>query len=194
MTGVAFCPVCNLINETGVPCDTCRDESAVSASHAVCRFSNVTPVQALIQHFKYKYIEELQVYIGELTSQYALQTTRLDVDLVLPVPLHPRRYRERGFNQSEIIGRYVAEWLEKPLSTDIVRRHRYTRRQVGKGRRARIRNLEGAFSLVDTKKISGQDILLIDDVYTSGATMQSLARTLERAGAGKISALTLAKG
>ena len=108
-----------------------------------------------------------------------------------PVPLHPARLRERGYNQAELLAREVASTLGAPLRTDLLRRTRATEAQVGAASRtARVRNVEGAFAA--RAALDGEAIVLVDDVTTTGATLESAASALLAAGAGSVYGLAFA--
>jgi ComF family protein len=99
-------------------------------------------------------------------------------DMVVPVPLHPRRRRERGFDQAELLAEVVARRLDLPLVRDNLVRVRHTEEQAGKSRAARIRDLDGAFAVRRPEALAGAVVLLIDDVMTTGSTANACARTL----------------
>jgi ComF family protein len=106
--------------------------------------------------------------------------------LVVPVPLHRTRERERGFNQAE----YLAARLGKPMARRLLRRRKNNPSQTGLSRSERTRNLAGAFEV--TGSVRGT-ILVVDDVYTTGSTLHEIARTLKRSGADRVEALTVAR-
>ena len=111
--------------------------------------------------------------------------------VLVPVPLHPRRLRERGFNQAQLLAREVARVLDAPLSTGALRRTVETPSQVAAATRAeRLRNVRDAFAAV--RPMDGGTVVLVDDVTTTGATLSSAARALLSAGAAKVYALTFA--
>ena len=114
-------------------------------------------------------------------------------DLVLPVPLHPRKLRQRGFNQSVILGRALAGHHRVPLRVDLLRRTGYTLPQVGLDAKDRHKNVKGAFDVRRREEIEGRRILLVDDVYTTGSTVGECARVLREAGASEVVVLTLAR-
>jgi ComF family protein len=119
-----------------------------------------------------------------------------EADVVVPVPLHRRRFLSRRFNQSAELGRAVAQLSELPFEPMAAVRSRPTRQQVGLGQREREDNVRGAFSVPPASKplVAGRRVLLIDDVYTTGATVSALARTLKRAGgASAVDVLTFAR-
>jgi len=116
-----------------------------------------------------------------------------EADLVTPVPLHPRKIRERGFNQSEFLSGAVAAAASLPHRPGLLRKTTPTRSQTGLGRRDRRRNLRGTFSLPAGAAVAGKRVLLVDDIYTTGCTVEECARVLRRAGARGVRVLTLAR-
>jgi len=112
---------------------------------------------------------------------------------ILPVPLHPKRLREREFNQCVLLARPLAVRLGIPLDLDGVERVRHTLPQSASTEVDRRKNLRGAFLVRRPERVKGRSILLVDDVYTTGATLEELARSLLSAGARKVSGLTLAR-
>jgi ComF family protein len=110
-----------------------------------------------------------------------------DVDVVVPVPLHPERLSTRGFNQSDLIARR----LDLPLAPRLLTRTRATPPQTGLTQTERLANVRGAFAASD--RLDGQTVLLVDDVCTTGATLSVCARTLRRAGAGRVLAVTVTR-
>jgi len=114
-------------------------------------------------------------------------------DLVLPMPLHVRRLRQRGFNPCDFLARPLARELGLPVDRGSVARTRDTPPQRGTGRRQRRRNLAGAFAVNDPARVRGRSILILDDVYTTGATVEALSRALISAGAVRVAAYTLTR-
>jgi len=113
--------------------------------------------------------------------------------VVVPIPLHRRRRRSRGFNQAELLARVVSRQLELPLETRILVRARNTPSQVGQGKTARSRNVRGAFRCRSPRRLRGRRVLLVDDVLTTGATVSEAARTLRRGGVIGVTAAVLAR-
>jgi ComF family protein len=114
-------------------------------------------------------------------------------DRIVPVPLHSGRQRERGFNQAELLAHYAVDDKTKILPA-LVRRIRATPQQVGLDAVSRRKNLEGAFAAVQPEQTVGKRIVLVDDVLTTGSTLQQCALALLEAGATSVSAVTLAVG
>lgn len=116
-------------------------------------------------------------------------------DMIVPVPLHAFRLWRRKFNQAAELARVIAGRAGKPYRPDVLRRIKRTSRQVGLGARAREENVRGAFVVPESGKpgLSGKRIILVDDVYTTGATVSAATRALKRAGAGDVTVLTFAR-
>ena len=116
-------------------------------------------------------------------------------DLILPVPLHPARLVKRRFNQAAILGRRLALDAGLPFRADILMRHKNTASQGEQTVKGRFRNVRGAFLVPDERKadIDGRSIVLIDDVYTTGATLNACAKTLKKAGAKTVNVICLAR-
>lgn len=162
-----------------------------------------TPLMmALVQAFKYRAKVQLARPLGLLLATACRRFwPEADIDLVLPVPLHGRRFRHRGFNQAFALVREWAVCDHPPLGgpaagvivKDAVVRIRPTPPQTGLGRRDRLRNIKKAFRVDRRQVIAERRILLVDDVYTTGATVDECAHTLLKAGAARVDVLTLAR-
>ncbi len=161
-------------------CGRCQhDPPAFEQSYAV--FDYAEPVGHLIHELKFNARLHVARLLGELMAQdLAARVVELP-DLLIPVPLHARRIRQRGFNQSVELGRFVARGLGVAMLRDGCRRLRATAPQVGKSAQARRRNLVAAFDV--SADVAGQRVALLDDVMTTGSTADLLAQTLKRAGA-----------
>ena len=127
--------------------------------------------------------------LGDLIATTVLADRRLRADVVVPVPLHASRYRQRGFNQAELLGRRVAWVLGLPCE-GLLRRTHATDAQSGLTRQVREINVRGAFVCVEP--LAGRDVLLIDDVMSTGFTASECARALRVAGAGEVVVATVA--
>ncbi len=188
-----MCPLCGLPYEGAGPshqCSTCMDNppSFVKA-RAVLHYGGAA-AEAILR-FKYGRAPHLG---GPLSRLLALATGDLQrPDLVVPVPLHPKRLRDRGFNQSTLLARPVAATVKAAFHPELLKRVRDTGNQTGLSRAERINNLKDAFSVSNNAKVSGSRILLIDDVVTTTTTVREAARTLTRAGALSIEVLSLAR-
>jgi ComF family protein len=115
------------------------------------------------------------------------------IDIIMPVPLHAGRLKERGFNQALLLAYQMSEAHRIPLSLDNLYRTRPTRPQVELSGAERIRNVAGAFALRRPGEVADKHLVLIDDVFTTGATMNECSLVLKKAGASQVTAFTLAR-
>jgi ComF family protein len=170
-------------------CTVCR-ESLVNFDAAYSFGSFEGSLQKLIHLFKYAKVETLA---GPL-SRFLLKALPLDqnFDLVIAMPMHWRKRWDRGFNQAELLAAPVAKRYGLRLSTNL-RRRRYTKPQAGLNETERRDNLKNCFQVIRPGQVSGQRILLIDDVFTTGATLRAASEALKAAGARYVCALTLAR-
>lgn len=161
---------------------------------AVTNYGDV--IRRLIHKLKYGKWQRISPIINELTGRY-LKNLNLKLNknyIVVPIPLHKNKKAERGFNQSEIIAKYVAEKLKLPLKTDNLAREKETKSQTEmKDWEERKNNIKESFSVSSSEDIKGKNIILVDDIYTSGATIGEAAEVLKKSGAKKIIALVVAK-
>lgn len=135
----------------------------------------------------------LQVFARQLAR--AGRRFLKDADIIIPVPLHPRRLRKRRFNQAALLGRALSRISFIPQDSQSLLRVKQTDSQDGKSASGRRRNMQGAFRAPEARAelVLGRNIVLIDDVLTTGATVEACARTLKRAGAARVDVLTLAR-
>ena len=156
-------------------------------------FEKGSPFQKLLQILKYKGNKE----IGELMGKYAAidlldSPDFTSIDIIIPVPLHPARYKVRGYNQSEWIGKGISSILHKPLDNSTLIRVRENATQTRKTVFERYENTEGIFEITDKSFLEGKHVLLVDDVLTTGSTLEACARALLETKGIKISIFTLA--
>lgn len=151
----------------------------VSAGVSMFRFEKGSPYQVLLHDLKYRGNRKAGLYLGRLLGQVLKKGVFSECDLMLPVPLHRRKLRQRGYNQSELIARGASEITGIPLAGDIIRRKTYTNSQTNMNRQERFENMEKAFSLgKSTLKLQGKKILIIDDIITTGATLEACSKLL----------------
>lgn len=151
----------------------------VRAGISLFRFEKGSPYQTLIHELKYRGNRKAGLYMGRLLGQVLKKGVFSECDLMLPVPLHRRKLRQRGYNQSELIARGVSEITGIPLAGDIIRQKKYKHSQTRMNRQERFENMEKAFSLgKSTLKLQQKKILIIDDIITTGATLEACSRLL----------------
>ena len=148
------------------------------------------PLRKLIHEFKYGGITPLASELGPLLSQALPREQRFDA--IVPMPLHWRKRLERGFNQSELLARFLSRRTGIPV-LNALKRRKPTAPQAGLTRAQRRTNVAGAFEASRRNRIDGRHVLLIDDVLTTGATASACAAVLKRAGARRVTVLTLAR-
>lgn len=164
----------------------------VTQATAQYYFTKESLMQHLMHQLKYKGNKELGHFLGRLMGNAIATSGRfLSVEALVPLPLFPSRERKRGFNQATILCNGIAEVLQKPVLKEAIKRVTYTDSQTKKGRVERWQNMEGRFELTDPKIIEGKHILLIDDVITTGATLEASGRELLKAQNVQLSIATL---
>jgi ComF family protein len=149
------------------------------------------PIREAIHHLKYNGRTSLAEPLGELLIEY-WRANPLPADLIVPVPLHQARLRERGYNQSTLLGERLARASGLPLVESALRRVKATVPQITLTAAQRQANVQDAFE-ARAELVQGQRVLLIDDVCTTGSTLEACQRALKRAGAQSVWALTLAR-
>jgi ComF family protein len=195
--GSPLCPVCGVpfATENGSDhlCGACRAHPpAYTAARAAVIFSG--PVQELIHRFKYGHKVHLCRPLGLLTArQLAGFAAAAAADLVMPVPLHRKRLRWRGYNQAALLAGSLAKQWRLPLVRQNLRRVRWTEPQVNLAAGERELNVRGAFAVSNRDAVAGKRIILVDDVFTTGSTVAECARTLKRAGAEAVFIVTVAR-
>lgn len=152
-------------------------------------------VKKCICLLKYDGKTQLADPLGKLMRDFAVKNMAAeDIDMIVPVPLHPVKLRERQFNQSELLAALLARKMNKKMIKDRVRRIKYTAPQTELKKDERRRNVKGAFLVRKGSYFNEKTVLLVDDVLTTGATMHECAKALKDAGAKKVVALALARG
>ena len=152
------------------------------------------PVSSSIYEFKYKNKRVYgEVYGRKMAEQFSDLIRMWEIDVLIPVPLHRKKQRKRGYNQAEIIARELGKRLEIPVDTSVIIRGRETTPQKELGQKNRRKNLKKAFRLTG-KRLRGKNILLIDDIYTTGSTIDAMSEVLTKTGCEKIYFLTISIG
>jgi len=186
-----FCPKCGRPQASGILCPDCwQSRTQIDGIRSAFRFDEV--IRQAIYQLKYHNLKAISSCLAELSADY-LQLNPLPGEAIVPVPLHPRRLRERGYNQSGLLAKELGRLTNLPVIEDCLIRVKEARPQVRASNvRERRRNVANAFICRD-EKVSGKQIILVDDVCTSGATLESCASALKSKGAIMVWGLTLAR-
>ncbi len=161
-------------------------------ARAAVGFSGVP--RRMVQSLKYHDHPELARWMAAWMVRAGRQILT-EADVILPVPLHPRRFLTRRFNQSAELARHIAKQANRPFDPAVLLRVKITKQQVGLGANERQDNVRGAFKVPEEAriKVAGKSIVLVDDVYTTGATVMAATKALKRAGAAHVDVLTFAR-
>lgn len=165
----------------------------IERASALYFFQKADKYQKLLHLLKYKNRKDIGIELGRLYgADLVLEEAFNKIDYIIPVPLHRKKLHKRGFNQSEIIAKGLKEFIPAQLRTDILIRKKKTDTQTRKSRYERWENIQDVFSVKNSKELNNKHILLVDDVFTTGATIEGCAIALHNAADVKISVVTLA--
>lgn len=179
VTGVGGCPQCQH-----------NPLQFIDGIRSAAYFEN-NPVRPAIHFLKYRNHKAIAAILGEIMAD-TYQRYGLETDVIVPVPLHAARLRERGYNQCELLAREVSSLLQLPVDTTSLQRIRPTKSQMKLGATERHQNVIDAFACRD-QALTGRNVLLIDDVCTTGSTLDACACALKQAGVISVWGITLAK-
>jgi len=194
-----ICPVCQKPSISGTTHFRCQTRYSLNGLVSVFAYEGA--VRSAITKLKYKFVTDLaeeliDLTVGNLKSQDNSSFIIHNSFTLIPVPLHWRRKRQRGFNQAELLGQKLAERFSWQFQANVLSRIRYTRPQVELKSKDRRENIRGAF-IVNSKcphfSLLASPLLVFDDVWTTGSTLKECALVLKKAGAGKVWGLTLAR-
>jgi len=193
-----FCERCGLPFEgdltTTFECTNCR-EMELHFSSARSAVVAKTVVLEAVHRFKYQRALWFENFLADLLVREAAPVLRgQNWNFIAPVPLHPLKQREREFNQAEILARHLSNATKIQLNTKLLRRVSPTMTQTLLTREQRAKNMRGAFAVRTGIKLDGERVVLVDDVFTTGATTSACARALRVAGAGEVCVWTVARG
>ena len=188
-----FCPFCHRLTPLGQYCSRCRAKHNLSGVIIAAHYEN--PLKEAIHKFKFDKIKELAEPLSELMI-LRLEEGFPAGDLVLvSIPLSREREAERGFNQAQVLAKKLAEVFEIPLLVLALKKIKDVLPQMKLKRSERLANIKGVFGLgKESGKVKNKTVLLVDDVMTTGATLNEAARVLKKAGARRVWGLVLAKG
>lgn len=165
----------------------------VSFAYPYLNFSKKGIVQKLLHELKYEGNEEVGIIIGRwFGSELKKVGYDKEIDIIVPVPLHISKYRTRGYNQSEVFARGLAEALEIEMAPRLIKRIKKTMTQTRKGKVERWENVDNIFKVTDQTNLNNKKVLLVDDVVTTGATLNSCIEALVKSGAQSIGVVTIA--
>ena len=187
-----ICSVCGA-KMKGKSCNVCLNSNFLfDKARSVFMINKV--VRNLIHNYKYKDLPK----IGKLLSTFAVNYIKknrvfLDTDIVIPVPLHRVKKRIRGFNQAEIIAKEIAKSFNWKNSDKIVLRNKFTETQTKLSKSEREKNVENAFKINHRFNIENKNIMIVDDVFTTGSTVNSISKVLKMHNSGKIYVFTIAR-
>ena len=189
-----ICPICQRQAVGGETHPKCAGRFRLDGLVVACNYKG--PIKLAIQKVKYKWVYDVEKILVELLASQIWKFDLPQDSILVPVPLHKNRKNWRGFNQAEILAKTLAKKFNVNYCNLLIRIIE-TKTQVGLTREERRKNVMGAFALgkkIGMKHIAGRNFILVDDVYTSGATIQEAAKVLKRAGAQTAWGLTVALG
>ncbi|MFC1898033.1 ComF family protein [Candidatus Cloacimonadota bacterium] len=189
---IEICPICGA-EKLSENCQICaRNNFQFDRARSVYHFNKI--IQNLIHNLKYDELTKVAELLGKLAEDYLRKSNPFsNVDLIAPVPLHSVKKRARGFNQSQLLTAVISQRMNWEHESNLIRRNRFTETQTKLGRTDRKKNVHGAFSLSPKLNINHKNILIVDDVFTTGATINSISTLLKQNGANKVFALTIAR-
>ena len=187
-----FCPGCGgPLDGALAVCSQCLAEPVRLWQSATAVFPYRGFGKQLIREFKFSNRPELARPLGVLAAR-AVQRSNWQPEILVPVPLHRWGFLLRGYNQAELLAQIVGEELGVPVA-NVLRRHGKRAKQAKLGRKDRHKSLSGVFSCLAPEKLQGHRVMLIDDVFTTGATLSAVAKMLNKCGVSELAVLTVAR-
>jgi ComF family protein len=163
----------------------------LDAATAQFYFTKESLIQDLMHQFKYRNNKELGLQLGRMMGNGLARSGRFPVNALVPLPLFPSREKRRGYNQATVLCEGISDVLQVPVLTKAVLRPQPTETQTRKTRIERWSNMEGKFTLADPAQLTGKNILLVDDVVTTGATLEACGTEMFKAGNIRLNIATL---
>jgi competence protein ComFC len=192
-----ICPICEKLAIDGFTHPKCRGRYTLDGLVSFFRYDNV--VKKAIKLVKYRLVSDLVSeivnFIPKTSYNFIKQNIITNNSVIVPIPLHPKRFSERGFNQAELFAHQLSIRLNMPMDSKFLQRIKYTKPQVTMRRRVdRLKNMDNVFC-IDRFTTYDQrlTVILVDDVFTTGATMRSAANMLKRTGVSKVWSITIAR-
>lgn len=186
------CFYCGKISKNGKICSSCKrkNHSLLNSVIWIGQYEGV--LKELIHNFKYSGVKSIAPILSEMATQALLKRGEMHNYIIVPVPIHQKRYSQRGFNQSEEIARIISKRLNLHGGLAL-KRVVNTKSQIGLNKIERQKNIKGSIICNDKELIRGKNVMLIDDVATTGATLNECAKLLKEAGAKSVEALIIAR-
>ena len=183
------------LREENIITNLFRETQEVKIEHAssFLYYTKESPYHQLLIRLKYKGETQIGIELGQWFGAEIKQAPLYKtIEAIIPVPLHPKKERKRGYNQSRLFAEGIASVTGWRLETEVLKRSRHTPTQTRLNREERQKNVAGAFTLCCEERIAGKHVLLVDDVLTTGATLQTCANELLKAHGCKVSVATAA--
>lgn len=196
-TETQACPVCYFPNDDGRPCVSCKEHTALVKHRAVVHYDESLLSGIMLRTLKYHFAEEIAMAFDDILLPWCMEQQMFfeHADILAPIPLHGRRYAERGFNQSALFADRIGAFFSLPVvSPKSFVRVRYTSQQARLSRAERFANVSHAFRVTDLAAFENKHVILVDDVFTTGATLHAAADAIEQAGARSVAGFTVARG
>ena len=168
-----------------------RGRLRLTSGTAQFYFTKESLMQHLMHQFKYKNNRDLGLQLGKIMGEQIIKSDRIKVDALIPLPLFPAKEKRRGYNQATLLCKGMAEAMNIPVIDNAIIRPQHTETQTSKGRIERWKNMEGKFVLNNPDAIKNQHLLLVDDIVTTGATLEACGNELLKGENVKLSLATL---
>ncbi|MDH4330380.1 MAG: ComF family protein [Candidatus Moranbacteria bacterium] len=195
-----LCPICEKLQSiNGETCHKCQGKNSLDGLLVCTDYRENKILKKAIHLYKYRFVKDIFKPLGKIMHKKLAYSSLPIPDIIIPVPLHSKRLRWRGFNQCELLARYISMHLtpgmEIPLYCDVLLRKKHTNPQMSiKNYQERKANLQNAFEVSKNNQIlKGKNILLVDDISTTGSTLFECAKTLKKRNAKKVFAIVLAR-
>lgn len=200
LKNIQVCPYCEKrITPNGYTCFDCKKKLSLDGLLVATSYRDKI-ISSAIHLYKYRFVEDLSHALGNIILRTISNSDLPLPDIIIPIPLHKRRLRWRGFNQSELLAEYLGKKITPgfpiEVSNNLIRRIRYTEPQMKiKNKLQREKNIRNAFEIPRkiSDKIKNKRVLLVDDVITTGATIFECAKMLKKSGAGEVFAIVIAR-